>query len=211
MRFHGSYSHILLPIAIHNELIWRVLTVLRAIGALPASRCVELVPHEGFEMSRKSPGTVIEIFRDNLGIERFFYFSPNPKMIHRLIRSVPWMMLNCSEKKIDEFEMKWNVMLEKNAQFSEWIFTFRRVFQAMPWDFAFHAAPIEFKMHKWIFLLSFERKESFLLRFFEVDWILVVHTLMQNLFYPKSIFCPRYLTINLKSSERSSLTLQEIE
>lgn len=81
LRFYSSYSHILLPIAKHNALIWRVLTVLLEIGALPASRSEELVPHEGFEMSRKNPGTVIEIFRDNLGIEKFFFilFHPNPK------------------------------------------------------------------------------------------------------------------------------------
>lgn len=77
--FIRSYSHILLPIATHSALIWRVLTVLLEIGALPASRSVELVPHEGFEMSRKNPGTVIEIFRDNLGIDKFRFLFPNPR------------------------------------------------------------------------------------------------------------------------------------
>lgn len=71
IEIYVSYLHILLPIARHNALIWRVLAVLLTRGALPAARSAELVPHEGFEMSRKSPGTVIEIFRDNLGIDKF--------------------------------------------------------------------------------------------------------------------------------------------
>lgn len=62
------YLHILLPTAIHIELIWRVLRALLTTEALPASRSEGLVLHEGFETSRKSPGTVIEIFRDNLNI-----------------------------------------------------------------------------------------------------------------------------------------------
>jgi hypothetical protein len=77
IEVYSSYSHILLPTAIHNALIWRVLTVLLAIGALPASRSVELVPRGGFEMSRKNPGTVIEIFRDNLGIEKILSPTQN--------------------------------------------------------------------------------------------------------------------------------------
>lgn len=198
LRFYSSYSHILLPIAKHNALIWRVLTVLLEIGALPASRSEELVPHEGFEMSRKNPGTVIEIFRDNLGIEKFFYFiSPKPKMIHHLIRSVPWMMLNCSEtRKNDEFKMKWNVMLEKNAQFSEWIFTFfsspRNISSnAVKWCFSccfnwIQNARMEIVT---IFSIHASAARKFPCENIKVFWgrlvfeaIRVVHTLMQSFF-----------------------------
>lgn len=61
----------------HIVLIWRVLTVLRATEALPNEEFLALAPRGGFEMSRKNPGTVIEIFRDNLNFQQFkrFYFK----------------------------------------------------------------------------------------------------------------------------------------
>lgn len=67
-NFKLFYLHILLPTAKHIELIWRVLRALLTIEALPASESEGLVLHGGFETSRKNPGTVIEIFRDNLNI-----------------------------------------------------------------------------------------------------------------------------------------------
>ena len=66
-------------------------------------------------------------------------------------------------------------------------------------------------MDGFFFPFILRKKGKFFLRFFWGRLDLVVHTLMQNLFYPKSIFCPQYLTINLKSSESSSSTLREIE
>lgn len=81
-----SYLHILPPIVIRSVLIWRVVTVLLTRAASPVARSEELVPHEGFEMSRKSPETVIEIFRDNLSIEKVSIFPDSTSLI---IESIP--------------------------------------------------------------------------------------------------------------------------
>lgn len=66
------YLHKLPPIATRNGPIWRVVTVLLAIEALLIVECGALAPHVGFEKSRKNPGNVVEIFRDNLRVHKFF-------------------------------------------------------------------------------------------------------------------------------------------
>lgn len=224
LRFNTLYSHILLPIVIHNALIWRVLTVLREIGALPASRSVELVPHEGFEMSRKNPGTVIEIFRDNLGIEKFFchsqIFFPNP-MIHRLIRSDPWMMLNCSETKkwwIQD-EMKCNAQ-EKCSIFQMNFHVSSNFFERCREIVLFMLLSIESKMQGWKFFQLFlfaqrtfhARTEFWGRMACEANRANTCNLFFPFLnFLPNRFYAPRYQTINLKSCERRSSTLREIE
>lgn len=203
-----SYLHILPPIVIHSALIWRVATVLLTRAASPAARSVELVPHEGFEMSRKSPGTVIEIFRDNLGIEKVSFFSPFDKFNHRINPRITiyknkmingWKITKLWESRNEKCTMKFlhsNAVRLSFSCCSNW---FRK---------CNHEMITVFTPTEW-FPVGFQiaRKVLLSMKVFSRSIDLEATTVSLISTYPKSIFCPRYQTINLKSSEgRSSNT-----
>lgn len=67
-----QYLHILLPIVIHNAPIATTVAVLLMKEASPVGEYAVHVLRAGFEKSRRSPGTVIEIFRDNLKFCKYY-------------------------------------------------------------------------------------------------------------------------------------------